>query len=381
MVNDMPMPLAIADTLATQGVPQSISKPDIRIGFQIDESIVWPWVQDIFYNQRQYFAEKIECPELLQMDLSRFTPPIKLQKLTDVYQEKNPSTKKTKDRTVNCFKALMKATGAKTLPELSQEKLMAWRDSIEQSETIKSAGSKKALYGQIKTLISFGLKAGLDKTQIAAALASCKVLWTADVESPMQPHPIDRADFHTLLKTAAGGMWRAYLLLGLNLCMTLGELIELVPSDFDLENGTFTCIRHKTRHMRIPRAATLWAETIEAVRPLIRSDRKYIFTSPRGCKYSSTSRHDEFAKLRDKAKLPDDVKYSHIRDGAYTVACNEGKSTESERLSKVFAGHEAGMSDAYVRRNPAIVKPVCDAVYAKYGPFPKPKMPGDENWV
>jgi hypothetical protein len=85
--------------------------------------------------------------------------------------------------------------------------------------------------------------------------------------------------------------------------------------------------------------------------------------------------------LRDKAKLPDDVKYSHIRDGAYTVACNEGKSTESERLSKVFAGHEAGMSDAYVRRNPAIVKPVCDAVYAKYGPFPKPKMPGDENWV
>ena len=63
------------------------------------------------------------------------------------------------------------------------------------------------------------------------------------------------------------------------------------------------------------------------------------------------------------------VKWSHLRDGAYTAAATaigvEGK------LARLLAGHKAyGLQDKCVLRNPHIVRPACDAVYNAYGPFP-----------
>jgi integrase len=119
---------------------------------------------------------------------------------------------------------------------------------------------------------------------------------------------------------------------------------------------------------KFPRAATLWPETVEALKSLRRGP-VYVFTSPHGTKFqSSNSRCNEFAKLRTRAAVPDTVSFAQLKDGAFTVACQ--KTTGDGRIAKILAGHASGMEDAYVLRNPEIVKPACDAVYAHYGPFP-----------
>jgi hypothetical protein len=59
-----------------------------------------------------------------------------------------------------------------------------------------------------------------------------------------------------------------------------------------------------------------------------------------------------------------------IRDGAYTAAC-QAPGVE-EKWARLLAGHRShGLQDSYVMRNPAIVRPACEAVYAAYGPFPR----------
>jgi hypothetical protein len=57
-----------------------------------------------------------------------------------------------------------------------------------------------------------------------------------------------------------------------------------------------------------------------------------------------------------------------IRDGGYSAAC--AASGVDEKFARLLAGHRShGLQDNYVSRNPAIVKPACDAVYSVYGPF------------
>ena len=77
---------------------------------------------------------------------------------------------------------------------------------------------------------------------------------------------------------AGNGTWRAWLLLGLNLCMTVEDLCELRWPDFDMAKGTYAALRVKTRRARIPRAGVLWPETMAALQALPRKS-EYVFTS------------------------------------------------------------------------------------------------------
>lgn len=60
-----------------------------------------------------------------------------------------------------------KPAQAETLDDLSQEALTAWRQ-VEDAGTLKSAGTRRAYYGRVKTIISFGLKCGMGQQQIRA---------------------------------------------------------------------------------------------------------------------------------------------------------------------------------------------------------------------
>jgi len=225
------------------------------------------------------------------------------------------------------------------------------------------------MYGKVKAVIAFALKShDLDSAQVSAALDRCKVLWTTDEIPEYQPTPIRRDHLHALLKTAGDGPWRAWILMGLNCAMYLQELSELEWKHIDLAAGTLSMRRVKTK---FPRAATLWPETIEALK-LLRQAPTYVFTSPQGTRFKSTqSRCNEFAKLRDKTEgVPESVSFAALKDGAFT---HTARGTAGDgRIAKILAGHSSGLEDAYNLRDPSIVRPACDAVYAHYGPFPLP---------
>lgn len=339
------------------------------IGREVDADEIWPWLREMLIMHPEYIAKMTGIPELVGLrHLPLPKKPIKLADLIAVYKRENPSTDKSKREAVAVLDRLIDHAEARTVDDLTQEKLTAFRRSIESSGALQSAGTRKGYYGRIKTIIGFGLKVGLDQQQIRDCLDRCKVLWTAEAMPAVNPQPINREHFHKLLGTG-NGSWRPWLLLGLNLAMYVEELCDLKWASFNLERGTYAAIREKTKRDRIPRAAVLWPETIAALKALPRKG-PYVFTSSHGTRYNKNTRINDFAELRTAAGLPDTLKFSHLRDGAYTAAC---QGTTDERLARVLAGHKAaGLQDNYVLRSPEIVRPACEAVYKVYGPFATP---------
>jgi len=341
--------------------------PDAPIRLNVPDRILWPWLAHQLAHNAEAVGRKVGIPDLEERLRGSAVPrqSLKLQKLIDSYKEHNPSTDRAKRGAIAEFEWMMEQTQARTLADLSHERLLAFKRIIEESEL--APGSKQFVFSKIKTIIGFGLKMGMDEVQIRSALDRCKVLWTADALPDVQPNPIRKADFHKLL-TAGNGTWRAWLLVGLNLCLHIEEVCQLQWDQFDLEAGTFATIRNKTKRRRIPRAAVLWTETLEVLKKIKRTDNPYVFVSTHGTRYNRSTRVNDFRDLRTKAGLPEDVTFDTLRDGSYSAAINDPKT--EERFARVLAGHRSpGLQDNYVLRNPKCVAGACEAVYRAYGPF------------
>ena len=330
----------------------------------------WKWLRELLISQPEFVAKNTGLPEvagLRHLEIPR--EPLQLSAVWDAYAIHNGGKPATKAATKRTWDHFVHQTEAATMADLTTERLMAYRAKTEAE--VPSPGTRKLYYSKVKTVLAFGLKVGLDNTQIRAALDRAKVLWTAQRTPAAKPAPISKEDFHALLaatETYPWQVWRAWLLVGLNLAMHIGEVCELRWNEIDLEKKTYCSIRGKTEAHRIPRAATLWPETVAALKALPRKP-EYVFTSHYGTKYNRNKRVNSFAEFRDAAKLPH-ITFDTLRDGAYTAAVRNCE----EKLARLLAGHRSpGLQDSYVLRNPAIVKPACDAVRRIYGPFPRPK--------
>lgn len=329
----------------------------------VPDAILWPWLRKLLTDHPDVVAAKTGIPEIASlkyMDLAREN--LRLATIWDAYVKHNGAKATTKAATKLVWERFLKMCPAVTVEELTTEMLKEYRARIEAN--VPSAGTRKLYYSKIKTVLAFGLKVGLDNVQIRRALDRAKVLWTPGRTTAPKPAPISRKDFHTLLKTtktAPWGVWHPWLLVGLNFAMHIGEVCEIKWAEIDLKKGTYASIRGKTEAHRIPRAAVLWPETIKAIKAIPRKG-EYLFTSQHGTKYNRNKRVNSFAEFRNAAKLPH-ITFDCLRDGAYTAAV---RGTE-EKWARLLAGHRSpGLQDSYVLRDPAIVKPACDAVHRAY---------------
>jgi hypothetical protein len=202
---------------------------------------LWGWLRQLLLKEPEYIAKMVGIPELASLrHLSLPRPSIKSSEVIAPYQRQNPSTPKAKQEALAPLQRLIDhAGGAKTLEDLTTGVLLSFRQSIETSTTLKSAGTRRGYFGRIKSIIGFGLKVGMDAVQIRACLDRCKVSWTADPPPAPRPTPIGREHFHALLD-AGGNAWRPWLLLGLNLCLHLDEVCDLAWDDFNLEQATYS---------------------------------------------------------------------------------------------------------------------------------------------
>ena len=156
-------------------------------------------------------------------------------------------------------------------------------------------------------------------------------------------------DIRTLIE-AADQPIRAMILLGINCGMTQAEVSGLEWADIDLDAAVLDTIRHKTA---VERVATLWPETVSALREIPRkTNTDRVFTTRHGNAYV---RHDvnkdgtfrardniarEFAKLTKRAgvKLPTGVGFAKLRHTFRTVADNVRDANAIRRVM----GHEIG---------------------------------------
>ena len=332
---------------------------NVRFIQRVDENAMIEWARAYIVGDQFNAARRMRLPGLARIELH--TPPagaITLKELGDLYYTKSDSKQNTRGHVRSAIAKLEAITGANSLPELTTPLLMKFRDDI--TTQLNPTGAT-AIFGKVRSALSFARKVGLDAEQIDAALGRMKVLYAPKVVVEHKPTPISRGDFHRLL-IMADDQWRAILLISLNLALYLEDCADLQWKDIDLDAGTFIGLRGKTK---IRRVGMLWPETAAALRALPRTDSPYVFVSRTGTRYRSDSLHRRYAIIRDKAGVT--AVFSSIRDGAYTIAARSC----DDRTARMFAAHAApGLMDAYVSRNPQLTKPASDAVYSAFGPFP-----------
>jgi len=153
------------------------------------------------------------------------------------------------------------------------------------------------------------------------------------------------------------------LLIALNCCYYAIDIGRLPKTAVNRENGTIVFDRQKTKTARV---AVLWDRTAEAIKVYqleYPHQLPQIFATRQGTPYDTKQICRVFQRVKKLAGISDDVKFNNLRDGAYTAAIEGGADLIH---AQILAGHRTGIADAYVRRNPAMVKDACEAIERHY---------------
>ena len=271
----------------------------------------------------------------------------------------------------NFFVGCMPA--AKTVADVDAEALTRFEDAVWE---IMDDGSPKTAHHYFEypmRLLRYARGKNLDPdecSRVREAMQSGK----ADLPpaSSMDSHPIPADAFHQLLD-AADLKWKAILLTALNLCYYGCDIRRLRKDAIDWDKGWVVFDRIKAAkgdRKPVARVGVLWDRTKQALIDYLESSghqAEQVFITQYGKPYTAQGLRTAFRFLReDKAGLGKEVELAHIRDGAYTAAVQGGAA---EIHCKILAGHKvAGMSDAYIKRNPAMVADATDSIEAHYFP-------------
>jgi integrase len=333
-----------------------------------------------FYAQvAEWLSDPLKCRKLAQatgypLDRLETLPPVpKAISLKQAYANycgklKKPSPKE-QSQVEWAWDDLSKSVAVTSLREVTKDAVIKWVHSLFDRYSVKMARNRVA---RAKTVLRYNWKNEHDVPDCERILR-----YLAAQEMPstrlLNPNPISREDFHTLLNAARTEenkrkypYWESMLLTALNCAYYAIDLIRLPVRAVDLERGTIVFVREKKN---TPRVAVLWKSTIDALRPILagRNDRKYVWESYRKGQWSRGGFANSFAAFRDKAGLKG-LDFNQIRDGALT-ACGE-----LQGQAQLLAGHRvAGELDAYAMRNPEKVRQACEAIERFY--FPSPEKP------
>lgn len=340
---------------------------------------LWPFLRRLFRTHPDWVAEQMHMPRLAAFLKDNLAPSeVSIDQVIEAYRRFSTATAKSQREALGPFRRLVKFTRARFLSDLTERKLLEFREHVVEDARLKSSGTITAYFSRIRNVLKIASRSNLDVEQINVLLTRCRAKLFSPVSNVLDnPQPISRENFSKLLETArttgVPETWRAMLLLALNAALYMNDLCSLKWSMLDLKKQTL--ISRRSKRGNCLRVATLWAETIEAVRALPHHGScPYVFVSNRGTRYNRNTKINDFRDLCKKAGISG-VKFSHLRDGAYTSACSA--PGVEERFARLLAGHKApGLQDKYVLRNPAIVRPACQAVYQAYAPFPKAVLAG-----
>lgn len=321
------------------------------------ESAFWPWLRRLILDKHVLIAERTGIEKMAwisEWERPKRSPTLK--EIGDLYDTKAAVTAKERTQAKLFWKEFCAAVQVATVRELTSEIVSSYHD------TVIGAGNSPTYvrhrFGKIKTMLNFACKRGLATADIRKGLDACAVL-VPPKQRAVDPHPIDREDFHKLI-AATDEQGKAMLLLALNCCMYASEIVGVHWDQIDFEKGTLVADRGKTG---VSRVAVLWGRTVDALNKLPRRLPR-VFVSYQGGQANANIVRKFFEDLRPVAKVDKSVKFADVRDGSYTAAA-EAKGVQFEH-ARILAGHRTGMSDHYLKRNPKIVAEACAAVERAY---------------
>ncbi|MCP4589927.1 MAG: tyrosine-type recombinase/integrase [bacterium] len=324
---------------------------------RIDLDAFYAKARELILKDPRTFADRVGIPQIGYLEgLKPPEPSPALKEIGAIYQDKAQITRHERGRSKTFWAEFQKAVAVKTIREITQEHIVSYCDAV------MSAGQSqtwiKHRFAKVKTVLRFAQNRTKTPEDIERVLTFCRML-SPPRRNAADPHPIGREDFRALLDIA-DDKWKAVLLCALNFCMYGKEVADIEKPEIDLTNGTLLTDRNKTGVTRI---AVLWDRTRSAIRNAPRHRPSRLFLNRAATPYHPDHIRRGFDRLRKAAGVADTVKFSDIRDGAYTAAVQSGADMT---LAKLLGGHATGVSDYYVRRNPKMVVDACKAIERAY---------------
>lgn len=351
---------AASDDSLILTIPKTADAITLHRGLPADA--IWAHLRDEIIRRPQYVAQMTGIEQIGYLsDLPKPTPSPTLNEVGLLYFTKNVLSPNWKRKCEAYWEEFVQFVEVAKLRDLPQEKLTEYYDMVTEAalEDDRKPTYVRQRFTAVKAILRFPLKRGKWGDDCRRVYAFCTVLVKPPSSKP-DPQPIDRGDFHTLLN-AANNQEKALLLTALNCCMYGGEVAVLDWSEINLVKRTVVTARNKTGVVRV---AVLWDRTVEALRCLRWEKEGPVFvTNATKVKYNYQTVYKTFVKLRKSVGL-DHVQLSHLRDGAYTTAC-EAEGVESHH-AEILAGHQTGQMDRYVKRRPRLVSKACAAIEEAY---------------
>jgi integrase len=326
------------------------------IGGLTAEERMWRWFGQQVLTIPKLVAKKTGVEEIAY--LKKIAKPENLPtfaELEKVWKDHFKKSPEQKRRVLHHWEDFKKATGVKAIDDITHAVSIQYRDAVYARKL--SAKMQSNIFTRIRRLLTFAKSRAVAPKALGEAIDALALLTPDDTTTTINPQPIEKSDFHKLLD-AADPETKAMLLLMLNGAYYLQEVVRLKWSD--INNGAI--VNHRAKSGKIVRVAVLWQETIDALAKLKRKG-DFIFVAYTGLPLGIKGAELRFRNLRTAAEVGDEVKSSHIRDGAATAAAEANVNTE---LLNLLLGHRSGINDLYVKRNPKMVKPAAEAVHGKY---------------
>jgi integrase len=351
-------PAYVTEQLNAGRTPEEIMEERAGTYSLLPPDALYAWARTEILKNPARFAERTGIPQIANLqDLQQPKPSPTLVSLLKLYQEKASITRHERQKSERYWREFRKIVTARTVKDITQEQIGAyydWAMNADHSQTWV-----KHRLGKVKTILHFAQTRGVAPEEIDRVLSYCKIL-VPPRKNAADPHPITREHFQALLK-AADPHWQAMLLCMLNFCMYGKEVADLDQSELDLDARTLLTDRTKTGVSRI---AVVWTRTVQAIRAAPQHPQHpSLFVNRAGTRYHPDHIRRGFDRLRKAAGVPAEVKVSDLRDGAYSAAVAGGADLTH---AKLLAGHQTGISDYYLRRNPGMVEDACRAIEGHY---------------
>lgn len=261
----------------------------------------WAVVRIAIMEDPYLAAQKTGLPLDRLESLPAPQPSIRLSEALANYQHKTKSISDGEVKQVKlAWDDFKSSISVATIKRIDKAGVTKWVKGLLTDHSAKFAKNR---IGRVKTVLLYNHRHETD------GYCERVLRWIRACDLPsvnlMNPNPISRDDFSTLLKVGKteADYWEPMLLVALNCCYYAIDVIRLPVSAVSLSAGTITFVRAKEN---TPRVAVLWTQTIEALRPFIegRSHRQFVFESYRKGPWSRGGFANAFKALRDKAGLP-----------------------------------------------------------------------------